>query len=44
MEAALKCFLNTVSTKGVQDNKYFLEDCLKILNMVSIGNEANKLI
>lgn len=37
LEDALKCFLSSV-TNSTRENKYFLEDCLKILNMISMGS------
>ena len=43
LEGALRCFLSSV-TSSPQENKYFLEDCLKILNLISMGSEAVSLI
>jgi hypothetical protein len=43
LEDALKCFLSSV-TNSTRENKYFLEDCLKILNMISMGSEGSSLI
>jgi hypothetical protein len=40
---ALRCFLKSV-TNSSREHKFFLEDCLKILNLISMGNEAAKLI
>ena len=43
MLSALRCFIKSV-TFNQRENKFFLEDCLKILNLISMGNHSIKLI
>jgi hypothetical protein len=40
---ALRCFIKSV-TFTQRENKFFLEDCLKILNLISMGRNTSKLI
>jgi len=43
MLGALRCFIKSV-TFTQRENKFFLEDCLKILNLISMGHKTAKLI
>jgi|JI10StandDraft_1071094.scaffolds.fasta_scaffold2093224_2 FKBP12-rapamycin complex-associated protein len=43
MLSALKCFIKSV-TFNQRENRFFLEDCLKILNLMSMGNNTVRLI
>ena len=43
MLGAMRCFIKSVVFTS-RENRFFLEDCLKILNLISMGHNTSKLM